>query len=279
MINSWNPNLFLYLGDVYERGSPSEFYNYYGSTGYGLFNSITDPTVGNHEYNYDGQAGGYTNYWGMNATTKHYYSFDAGGWHFISLDANTIYNHQQPGSDQYQWLQADLAADTNPCTIAFWHQPLYNTGPEGQATNMQAIWSLLVSHGGVLVLNGHDHDYQRYAPLDWSGQPNANGVVEIIAGSGGHGIQTTQNPSLQPQPIMSDFNPGDFGALKLSLSAGTAKVEFWRATDTATPYDSSTFTCLPPPVQPPPAPSLTVTPSDSHDYANGSTVGSVRSSV
>ncbi len=261
LIAGWNPSLFLYLGDVYEKGSPSEFSNYYDPNNFfGQFRSITDPTVGNHEYSFDSGASGYFNYWD---TTRHFYSFDAGGWHFISLDSTSQYNQTAPGTGQYQWLQQDLAADSAQCTLVYYHHPLWNTGPEGQTTRMSAIWSLLVSHGGVLVLNGHDHDYQRYGPLDWNGQPNANGVVEIIAGTGGHGHQS--QVTTDPNRVAADFT--HFGALKLTLNPTSATFAFI-PTGGAT-QDSGTIPCNPPPVQPPPAPSLTVTPSDGNDYANG----------
>ena len=248
LIAGWNPNLFLYLGDVYEKGSPSEFSSYYDPNGFfGRFRSITDPTVGNHEYSYDSGASGYFNYW---QTTRHYYSFDAGGWHFISLDSTSQYNQTSPGTAQYQWLVGDLSADTAPCTLVYYHHPLYNTGPEGPSTRMSAIWSLLVSHGGVLVLNGHDHDYQRFAPLDWNGQPNANGVTEIIAGTGGHGLQTPVTSD--PNQLFADFT--HFGALKLQLLPTSATFAF--ITTGGVTQDSGTISCNPPPgdTTPPSAP-------------------------
>jgi hypothetical protein len=187
-IASWNPNLFLYLGDVYEKASPTEFANYYdkGGTLFGRFRAITNPTIGNHEYSFDAQASGYFDFWD---NVPHYYSFNAAGWHFISLDSTSQYGQTAPGTAQYQWLQQDLAADGSPCTLVYYHHPLFNVGPEGATTRMSNIWSLLAQHGGILVLNGHDHDYQRFMPLDGSGAPDANGVTEIVSGAGGHGVQ------------------------------------------------------------------------------------------
>lgn len=271
-IAGWNPNLFLYLGDVYEKGSPSEFFNYYGSanTVFGRFASITNPTVGNHEYSFDSQASGYFNFWDM-GPTRHNYSFDAGGWHFISLDSTSQYNG--PGtlstsSPTYAWLQQDLAADTSPCTLVYYHHPVWNIGPEGPTTRFSPVWSLLVAHGGVLVLNGHDHDYQRYDRLDTSGNLDPNGVVEIVAGGGGHSIQQTSPSASGPQPIIKE--DAHFGALQLLLSPTSATINYWTINNTSTPFDTSTFTCNPPPPPPPPAPTLTLTALDGNDYVNTS---------
>jgi len=221
-IANWNPNLFLYLGDVYEKGSPAEFVNYYdgGGTLYGRFRAISNPTVGNHEYSFDAQASGYFDYWD---NVPHYYSFNAAGWHFISLDSTSQYGQTSPGTAQYQWLQQDLAADNAACTLVYYHHPLYNVGPEGPTTRMSGIWSMLVQHGGVLVLNGHDHDYQRYVPLDSAGVPNVNGVTEIVAGSGGMGLYASLGcqgcHSLDGSPSSGPTFKGLYGSM-LKLTNG-----------------------------------------------------------
>lgn len=261
-IAGWNPNLLLYLGDVYQHGTTAEFTNYYdGSSFYGRFRSITDPTIGNHEYGGDSVGGsGYFNYW---QTTKHYYSFDAAGWHFISLDANNQWTGPGSGagigSDQYNWLKADLANDTAACTVAFWHQPLWNSGIEPPATNMQPIWNLLVVHGGVTVLNGHDHDYQRFPPMGSDGTAMTNGVPEIVVGTGGHSTQQVGlNPT--PAPPLVAFG-GTYGALRLTITSPTAgRFEYFDTNGTS--KDNDPFVCTPRPVDttPPTAPSsLTAT--------------------
>ena len=122
LIDSWNPDMFLYLGDVYEHGSIAEFHNWYGDTDlWGQFRSITNPTPGNHEYE-TLDATPYFYYWD---NVPHYYSFDAGGWHFISLDSNSEFGGTSTSSAQYQWLQNDLAANQDACTVAFFHHPRY----------------------------------------------------------------------------------------------------------------------------------------------------------
>ena len=146
LMATMNPNLTLYLGDVYEKGTPTEFDNWYGlnqpgNTFYGRFRDITLPTVGNHEYT-AGQAPGYFDYWD---NTPHYYSVNRHGWHIISLDANSAFNQTAVGTPQYTWLQNDLNSNTQPCTLAFYHQPRYNIGDEGPSTYLDAMWSLMAS--------------------------------------------------------------------------------------------------------------------------------------
>ena len=225
LIGSWNPNLFLYLGDVYENGTSTEFYNWYGqgSQFYSQFRSITNPTNGNHEYT-NGVAPGYFDYWD---NVPHYYSFNARGWHFISLDANSSYGQTGVGSTQYQWLAQDLASNTAACILAYWHEPIYNIGKEPSAAYMQAVWSLLVQSKVDIVLNGHDHDYQRWVPLDGIGQPSPNGITEFVVGTGGHGIQTfVTTDTRMAAGFDSITNPSPLGALRLRLYTTHAAYDF-----------------------------------------------------
>jgi hypothetical protein len=219
LIGLLNPDLFLYLGDVYENGSPTEFFNWYGtsSTYFGQIRAITDPTIGNHEYLTPG-AVGYFNYWN---NIPNYYSFNAGGWHFISLNSNAPKIPVTPGSPQYQWLQQDLAANAKTCTIVYYHHPLYNIGSESAASYMAPMWALFAQYGVSIVLNGHDHDYQRWVPLDGSGQPSPTGVTEFVVGSAGHGIQKF-TLSDSRVAYANDTQPAAFGILLLKLSQSGA---------------------------------------------------------
>jgi len=223
MITSLNPNLFLYLGDVYEQGSKAEFYNWYGTstTYFGRLRSITNPTVGNHEYLTKGAAG-YFDYWN---NIPSYYSYNAGGWHFISLNSNSQYEPTTPQSAQYQWLQQDLAANAGVCTIAYYHHPLFNIGPEGSTVQMTDIWKLMAQYGVAIVLNGHDHDYQRWVPLDGNGQPSPKGITEFVVGSTGHGLQHFKNPDNRVA-YSNDSNPAGFGTLLLRLNPNGANFSY-----------------------------------------------------
>lgn len=238
LISSWNPNMFLYLGDVYESGQPMEFDNWYGPQGatgtYGQFRNITNPTVGNYEYT-GGLAPGYFWYWN---NIPNYYSFNAGGWHIISLNSTSQYGGTATNSAQYQWLQGDLAANASKaCTIVYYHHPLYNTGPEGSTTSLQPIWQLLAQNKVTMVLNGHDHSYQRFSPIDGSGAVSATGVTEFIVGSGGHGHQGLTTPD--PKLAAADYT--NFGALKLSLYGTSAAFQFVTTTGAVT--DSGLIPC------------------------------------
>ncbi len=223
MIASLNPNLFLYLGDVYENGGLVEFYNWYGTNGayFDRFRAITDPTIGNHEYNQK-DAQGYFTYWD---NIPNYYSFNAGGWHFVSLNANSSHVPTDVHSAQYQWLAKDLAANASTCTVVYYHQPLFNIGPEGSESSMADVWALMAQYGVSIVLNGHDHDYQRWVPLDGKGQPSPNGITEFVAGGGGHGLQKPQNTDNR-LAYSNDLNPDSFGALELKLNPGGADFSY-----------------------------------------------------
>jgi hypothetical protein len=218
-----NPNLFLYLGDVYEKGTLTEFYNWYGTPDrfYGRLQDITDPTIGNHEYE-AGVADGYFNYWD---NVPDYYSFDVTGWHVISLNSNYHFIPVQAGSAQYNWLAQDLESHTVPCTIAYFHHPVFSVGPEGSRPQMSDIWSLLAQHGVDILLAGHDHSYQRWSPLDQDGEPDAQGITEFVVGSGGHGIQSFIDDD--PRLVRGFDSPEDtFGALRLELNPGGAAFRF-----------------------------------------------------
>jgi len=241
LIASLNPNLFLYLGDVYERGSMAEFYNWYGqaNSNFARFRSITDPTVGNHEYLTDGAAG-YFDYWN---NIPSYYSFNAGGWHFISLNSsNPPGEPVNPSSAQYQWLQKDLAANAGACTIAYYHHPLFNIGDEGESPYMKNIWNLLAQNKVEVIINGHDHDYQRWVPLDENGQPDPNGVTEFVAGASGHGLQTFRT-SDNRVAFSSDTNPETFGVLVFQLNPNGTNFSYQTAEGET--IDSGVIPCNP----------------------------------
>ncbi|TAL12134.1 MAG: hypothetical protein EPO00_02295, partial [Chloroflexota bacterium] len=240
LIASWNPNLVLYLGDVYEKGTPTEFDNWYGgpTAYYGRFRSITNPAIGNHEY--EGTlAPGYFNYWD---NVPHYYSYTIGPWHFISLDSTSQYNQTSSGSGQVTWLANDLATNTAPCTIAYFHHPTYSVGPNGDTNRMATIWSMLASAGVDLVLNGHDHDYQRWLPMAGTGATSPSGMTQFVIGTGGHGIQPFARTDARLAAGF-DTSPGAIGALRLQLTDGYAGYEFINTAGTV--LDSGGVACQP----------------------------------
>ena len=208
MIEQRNPDAFLYLGDVYESGTASEYAAFY-ATGYGRLRSITYPTPGNHEW--DKRAEGYNAYWGSRFTSPHYYSFDLGGWHLISLNSE---GPHEGGSAQLEWLRADLSERSGNCTIAFLHRPRYSAGTNhGDEPSLAPVWGSLAGRASI-VLTGHDHSYQRFKPID--------GITNWVVGSGGHGL-TGVNVS---DPRLAAHNNTDYGALRLTLTGGRADYAF-----------------------------------------------------
>ncbi len=224
MINSWNPNMFLYLGDVYEKGTSTEFYNWYGTadTFFGRFRDVTNPSIGNHEYE-NGVAPGYFDYWD---NVQNYYSYDAAGWHFIALNSNCgLLQNCAVGQAQYQWLLNDLNTHSNTCTIAYFHHPVYNVGPQGPSERMNDMWTLMAQKGVDIVLTGHDHNYQRWVPLNGNGQSSSTGITQFVAGGGGHGIQnfvTTDNRLA----VGFDTSPNSMGSLRFELNQYGASFQY-----------------------------------------------------
>jgi len=226
LIASWNPNLFLYLGDVYEDGTSTEFHNWYGtnSTFFGRFRSLTNPIIGNHEYSTGGVAPGYFDYWD---NVPRYYSYDAAGWHFIALDSNCgLISVCAAGQAEYQWLLNDLNTHSNICTIAYFHHPVFNVGSEGYATAMNDMWALMAQHGVDIVLTGHDHDYQRWKPLDGNGVSSPTGITEFVAGGAGHGIQHFLINDDRMVVGFDDTSTNAFGALRLQLNQDGAGFQY-----------------------------------------------------
>ncbi len=219
LVAAWDPQLFLYLGDVYEDGYPDEFANWYEEA-LGPLRDITLPTPGNHEFE-QGNASGYFGYWG---DPPPFYAVDAGNWHLISLTSSGATRDMQPGSNQYSWLADDLAAHADSCTIVFFHHPVFSVGPQGDTERMRAIWQLLADDGVEIVLAGHDHDYQRWQPLDASGEPDVDGTTEFVVGTGGHGIQAFDTDD--PRMVAGSDQTGGYGALRMELNPDHADFAF-----------------------------------------------------
>jgi 3',5'-cyclic AMP phosphodiesterase CpdA len=175
----------LTLGDhTYPRGTDKEFRDCYAPT-WGRFKDRTWPAPGNHEY-YTPKAAPYFAYFGERAG-RGFYSIELGNWHVVSLDSNLDpVKHAAEYAAQLAWLRADLAAHPARCTLAFWHHPLYSSGGHGSVPAMRDAWELLQQAGAELVLSGHDHDYERFAPQDAHGRLDAaRGIRQFVVGTGG----------------------------------------------------------------------------------------------
>ncbi|WP_163505806.1 metallophosphoesterase [Fodinicola acaciae] len=224
LIGGWNPNLFLYLGDVYGHGATEEYPNWYGENGsfYDRFRSISNPAIGNHEYETDPTAKPYFTYWGG---IPHYYSYSIGNWHFVSLDNTGEFNQGATTSAQYQWLSNDLSKNTKPCTLVYFHRPFYSGDTDEEATDYRAYWQLLATYHVPIVLNGHSHNYQRWQPMDGDGNVTPTGVTELVAGTGGQWISplVTHDPRLA---AYLDTTANAWGAMKLELNPAGATYRF-----------------------------------------------------
>jgi len=182
------PGTVITLGDnVYESGTSSEFASCYDPS-WGAQLGRTRPSPGNHDYG-TGGAGGYFAYFGAAAGDpgRGYYSYDLGGWHVVSLNSNCSTVSCAPGGAQETWLRADLAAHPAACTVAYWHHPRFSSGTvHGSSTTVQPLWQALYDFGADLVLQGHEHNYERFGPLDPSGRIDAaRGIRSFVAGTGG----------------------------------------------------------------------------------------------
>jgi hypothetical protein len=230
----------LPLGDEqYESGALGDFQVSYDPT-WGAFLPVMYPTVGNHEY-LTPDASGYYSYFGALAgdPTKGYYAYDLGAWHLISLNSECQVVSCSADSEQYLWLKAELSSHTNECTLAYWHRPLFSSGSEnGGDPRSRPFWKLLYEYGADVVLNGHDHDYERFAPQDPLGQADASGIREFVVGTGGRSLNVLNAP--QPNSMVSSSS--SFGVLRLTLHEASYDWAFAPATGDFT--DSGTASCV-----------------------------------
>src|SRR5215216_1845780 len=214
------PGTVFTVGDnAYPDGTSAQFTDCYGPT-WGRHKDRTRPAPGNHDYHTAG-ASGYFGYFGAAAgdPAKGYYSYNLGAWHIIALNSEITYN---VGSAQEQWLRADLAKNQSMCTLAYWHKPLFSSGQHGNNSGSKAFWQALYEYGADVVLNGHDHTYQRFAPQNPSGQADPKGIREFVVGTGGAGLY----PFPTTQPNTEVRNNTTFGVLKLTLHATSYDWQF-----------------------------------------------------
>jgi Calcineurin-like phosphoesterase len=218
---------FLALGDQqYQNGEYENYVKYYDQY-FGALKSITYPVPGNHEdTDPSGAFSGYFQYFGAVAGPPNgYYSFDLGKWHMIALNSELCYSGPpacNSQSDQYQWLAADLAAHPNSaykCTLAYWHRPSFsfvNSTDNGPAGALKPLWTLLAAAGADVVLNGHIHNYERWAPMDPDGNADPSGIREFVVGTGGDDFASLGDTSGKPSTLQAAQSSA-FGLLKLSL--------------------------------------------------------------
>ena len=221
LLDGISGTVFTTGDNVYNNGTAAEFTSYYQPT-WGRHKSRTRPSPGNHDYNTSG-ATGYYNYFGSVAgpSGRGYYSFDLGNWHIVSLNSNIS---MSAGSAQEQWLRTDLASSTKPCTLAYWHHPLFTSGANhAPSTSTRPLYQALYDYNADVAVWGHNHQYERFAPMNPSGTlDNSRGLRSFVAGMGGashYGFGTIR-PNSQAR------NSDTYGVLKFTLHANSYTWQF-----------------------------------------------------
>ncbi|MDQ1426011.1 MAG: hypothetical protein QOD72_3509, partial [Acidimicrobiaceae bacterium] len=223
------------------------------------------PVPGNHEYGDDdnGQpptrAASYFNYFGpshlnvlptsVTSPSNDWYSYDiavnGGAWHVVALDSEcaavpkgTAADGCASGSPQESWLRQDLAAHQNACTIAYWHEPRWSEGGMGNQSVYSTLWNDVVRSHAAIVLNGHEHFYQHFGPMDAAGNLANGGVSQFIVGTGGVNLASA---STTPRSAVLWQNDREFGVLKLTLHSASADYAF--VTTSGATGDSGSVSC------------------------------------
>ena len=235
LLDGISGTVFTAGDNAYFSGSTEDFRNCYEPS-WGRHKVRTRPTPGNHEYETPG-ALGYFAYFGASAGPPGlgYYSYPLGAWHIIALNSEIS---AFPGSAQLQWLRGDLTANRTLCTVAYFHTPVFGSGANGGNTHMQAVWRVLYEFGVDVVVNGHNHSYERFAPQDPDGGSNpVRGIRQFIVGTGGAPL--TDFPRIRPN---SEIRSSTWGVLKLTLRSDRYEWEFVPVAG-ASFSDSGSATC------------------------------------
>jgi acid phosphatase type 7 len=279
LIGTIAPAAVLPLGDIqYENATLADFNTYYGPT-WGVYKSITWPAAGNHEYQTAGAAGYFDYFNGVGVQSgragdrsKGYYSFNLGAWHLVAINSNcAAIGGCGAGSPQEQWLRADLAANPAVCTLAYWHHPRFSSGAAGNNSSLQPIWQALYDYGADLVLAGHDHEFERFAPQTATGTFDlAKGVRSFVVGTGGK-----DRRAFATIRANSEFRDNSsLGVLKLTLHADSYDWQFVPIPGDPL-ADAGTATCQagsPPPPPPPTQTTLTIPANaDAYTFRNSPT--------
>jgi hypothetical protein len=226
------PGTVFAAGDLaYERGTYEEFERCYQPT-WGKFKDRTRPAPGNHEYaSADSHAPGYFRYWGKQAgdPAKGYYSYDLGAWHIVVLNTNCGAKQLGgcgEGSLEEEWLRADLAARPNTCVLAYGHHAMFSSGLFGRHARhaeLEPFWADLYAAHADIVIAGHEHSYERFAPQNPRGTADPDkGIREFVVGTGGrsHTLLGAAQPNSEVR------NDDTYGVLKLTLSPQKYTWEF-----------------------------------------------------
>jgi hypothetical protein len=228
------------VGDhAYPSGAAAQFRDCYDPS-WGRHKARTRPAPGNHDY-LTAHAKAYFDYFGDNAgpDRRGYYSYTLGTWHIVSLNSSIAADRK---SAQIEWLRSDLKDNPAPCTLAYWHVPVFSSGPHGselkETAQMREAWRVLYESGADVVINGHDHLYERFAPQNPQGKADPNGIREFIVGTGGGG----QYEFRQIRANSEVRSNRSYGVLVLTLGATDYSWEFVSAAG-ASFHDAGTARC------------------------------------
>lgn len=224
LIRSIGGRVFTLGDNAYKNGTGKNFSSCYGPT-WGKFKSRTRPAVGNHEYQSKG-ADGYWDYFGGAAgpRDKGWYSYTAGSWRVIVLNSNCTEVACGKGSEQERWLRAELARNDNKCTLAYFHHPRFSSDRQhGNGPQVGAFWEALYEYGADVVLSGHAHSYERFAPqAPWGKADPSHGIRQFVVGTGGAGYYRIGSARANSQVR----NANTFGVLKLTLKSDSYNWQF-----------------------------------------------------
>lgn len=200
------PGTVFTTGDnAYDSGTYTQYINCYKPT-WGLFKGRTKPVPGNHEYATSG-ATGYFDYFGV----PRYYAYNLGAWRIYALNSEI---NTSSTSAQVQWLKNDLAANRKKCVLAYWHRPRWSSGTEhGSDAKVQPLWQVLANAHAELVINGHEHNYERFRQMNANGQFAAPGMREFVVGTGGRSLY--RFGTILSNSVKHSSNT--YGVLKLTL--------------------------------------------------------------
>ena len=235
LLDGISGTVFTAGDNAYFSGSSEDFRNCYEPS-WGRHKARTRPTPGNHEYETPG-ALGYFAYFGASAGPSGlgYYSYPLGAWHIIALNSEIS---AFPGSPQLEWLRADVAANRTLCTLAYFHTPVFGSGTNGGNEQMRAAWRVLYEFGVDVVVNGHNHSYERFALQDPDGGSNpVRGIRQFTVGTGGAPL--TDFPRIRPN---SEIRNSTWGVLKLTLRSDRYEWQFLPVAG-ASFSDSGSATC------------------------------------
>jgi hypothetical protein len=218
LVEASAPDVAVTLGDnQYSSGTLAEYLASYDRE-WGRFKDSTRPSPGNHEWKSAG-AHGYRDYFGPSVLTNGgtWYSFDLGAWHVVSLDSQCeSIGGCGPGSPVHTWLQQDLATDSHACILAYWHKPRFSSGANhGSDASSQPFWDLLRAEGAEIVLNGHEHNYERFTPQTPLGVASTSGIRQFVVGTGGNCCYPFGPPIANSEVRIT----GTRGILELTLAA------------------------------------------------------------